>query len=130
MHTLLITALTSIYATPYLASSDEAGGAFFIGAALFLAGPLFFGITYARYRNRGERHYHERETPVQVNNLQAYDTLEKHLTGQRSRTINGANSTKVEGTLAGAGNQPLEAAVQELGSLLPGGLGDQLKKLK
>jgi hypothetical protein len=73
--------------------------ALYVGAALFLAGPIFFGITYARYRNRGERHYHERETPVNMTNLQSYDNYVQRLTEQRSSKISGANSQQVNGSL-------------------------------
>jgi hypothetical protein len=84
---------------PLLAFSDDANGAFYVGCALFLAGPIFFGVTYARYRNQGERHYHERETPVVRDNLQIYDNYAEQLTAQRSSTIPGANSTQVTGAL-------------------------------
>jgi hypothetical protein len=113
---------------PLLALFDDTESAFYVGAALFLAGPLFFGITYARYRNRGERHYHEQETPVRIENLQVYDNFARHLTEQRSRTISGANSQQVKGTLVKGGG--LEAMTDTIGSFLPGELGDQLKKLK
>jgi hypothetical protein len=114
-------------ATLMLAFFDDTESVFYVGAALFLAGPLFFGITYARYRNRGERHYHEQETPVRIDNLQVYDNFARHLTEQRSRTIGGANSKQVKGTLVKAGG--LEAMTDTIGSFLPGDLGDQLKKL-
>jgi hypothetical protein len=124
---ILLIHLTGL-TTPLLALFDDTSGAFYVGCALFLAGPIFFGITYARYRNRGERHYHERETPVRVDNLQVYDNYQRQLTAQRSRTIAGANGDQVRGTLVKGGS--LESLTGSLGSLLPGELGDQLKKLK
>jgi hypothetical protein len=125
---ILLAHLTGL-TTPLLAFFDDANGAFYVGCALFLAGPIFFGITYARYRNRGERHYHERETPVRVDNLRVYDNYLMQLTGQRSRTIAGANSKRVGGTLV-QGDDLLETMTGSLGSLLPGDLGDRLKKFK
>jgi hypothetical protein len=113
---------------PLLAFWESDNPALYLGAALFLAGPLFFGITYARYRNRGERHYHERETPVTVSNLQGYDNFATRLTGQRSSTITGANAGQVKGTLVQGG--ALESVTGSIGSLLPGDLGKQLTKLK
>lgn len=79
-------------------SSDESG-VFVIGAAVFLAGPIFYAITYRRYRNQGERHYHEKETPVTMDNLMVYDNYLKREKGKRSKMIPGANSTEVTGTL-------------------------------
>jgi hypothetical protein len=115
-------------ATPLLALADDTEGVAYVGAALFLAGPIFFGITYARYRNRGERHYHERETPVRMENLQAYDNFSRRLVEQRSSMIVGANSQQVKGTLARGGS--LESVAGALGSLVPGEMGKQLKKLR
>jgi hypothetical protein len=107
---------------------EDSSGVFYVGCALFLAGPLFFVITYARYRNRGERHYHERETPVRMDNLRTYDNLEQRLTQQESSLIFGANNKEVDGSLVKGGS--LESVTDTLGSMLPGGAGDLLKKLK
>ena len=81
----------------FFADSDEGGLAILI---LLLAGPIFFSIMYFRYRNSDKRHSHERETPAQMSNLRAYDNFVQHLTRQRSRTIAGENSKRVEGSLA------------------------------
>ena len=81
--------------------ADNAGeGGGYIGLILLLAGPIFYAVTYARYRNRGERHYHERETPVQMSNLKVYDTFVRSQKGSKSSKISGENSTQVAGTLA------------------------------
>ncbi|MDR0346765.1 MAG: hypothetical protein LBH56_00090 [Coriobacteriales bacterium] len=103
-----------------LAFADDAEGAFYLGALMFLAGPAFFGITYARYRNRGARHYHERETPVRMDKLQVYDTFAKRLTEQRSPTIPGANSQQVKGSLAQS--KSLVSVAGMLESVLPSDL--------
>jgi hypothetical protein len=108
--------------------AEDASGAFYVGCALFLAGPLFFTITYARYRNRGERHYYERETPVRMDNLQTYDNFEKRLTGQDSPLISGANNKQVDGSLVKGGS--LESVTDALGSMLPGVSGDLIGKFK
>ena len=76
-----------------------------VGAVFFLAGPIFYGIMYARYRNKGERHYHERETSAQMSNLQVYDVFIRQETRQSSSRILGANSTQVSGTLAAHGRK-------------------------
>jgi len=83
-----------------LAASDDESGLLAVGVILFLAGPIFYSVTYARYRNKGERHYHERETPTEMSNLRAYDTFIRCDKRQSSSTISGANNTRVDGTLA------------------------------
>jgi hypothetical protein len=107
---------------------EDANAAFYVGCALFLAGPIFFGITYMRYRNQGERHYHERETPVRMENLQVYDTFERHLVKQESSRIAGANDRQVKGSLVQGG--ALGSVAEAFESALPSGSGDLLKKLK
>jgi len=82
-----------------LSSSDEGGDIVAIGLLVFLAGPVFYTITYARYRNQGTRHFHEKETPVQMNDLQVYDTFVEQETKQTSKKISGENSTVVTGSL-------------------------------
>jgi len=72
---------------------------FYIGIILFFAGPIFYAIMYARYRNKGARDYYERETPTQMSNLQVYDTFVRRDTDQRSSRISGVNSNRVNGTL-------------------------------
>lgn len=125
---MVASAVLSAITTLLFFFEEDASGAFYVGCALFLAGPIFFGITYARYRNRGERHYHERETPVRMENLRAYDTFERHLVKQESSRIAGANSNQVKGSLVQGG--ALESVAETFGSVLPSGSGDLLKKIK
>jgi hypothetical protein len=108
--------------------ADDSESVFYLGAALFLAGPIFFGVTYMRYRNRGARHYHERETPVHMENLQVYDNFTTRLLEQKSSTIPGANSQQVNGTLVKGG--ALESVTGALGSLLPSEVTKQLGNFK
>jgi hypothetical protein len=88
----------SLVALPLALFMDGEDPILFVFIVL-LAGPLFFGVTYMRYRNRGERHYHERETTVRLDNLQTYDNFVQHIKGTSSPTIKGANGTQVEGSL-------------------------------
>ena len=71
---------------------------------ILLAGPVYFAIIYGRYRNKGKRHIHEKETPVRMSNLQSYDQFYEHLVRQRSGTLRGANYKRVEGSLVQGGS--------------------------
>jgi hypothetical protein len=116
---MIVSGILSITTALFFLFEEDANGAFYVGCALFLAGPIFFGITYARYRNRSERHFHERETPVRMDNLQTYDTFTRHLVKQESSRIAGANNHQVKGSLVqGAG---LESMAKALGSAMTGG---------
>jgi len=82
------------------AEGEDTAGFALIGIFIFFAGPIFYAVTYGRYRNKNQRHYHERETPTQMSNLKVYDTFVMSKKRQTSSTISGANSTQVHGTLA------------------------------
>ena len=77
---------------------DSGGGAI---ALLILAGPLFYGVMYARYRNTDKRHFHESETPSALSNLRGYDNFVRHLKRQNNKTLANANNTKVHGSITG-----------------------------
>jgi hypothetical protein len=98
----IASSLAALLATFLFMLAGESSDISYVGAALFLAGPLFFAITYAYYRNRSERHHHERETPVRMDNLQVVDEFSRHLTAQESPRIAGANNSQVEGSLVQA----------------------------
>ncbi|MDR2491877.1 MAG: hypothetical protein LBD25_00195 [Coriobacteriales bacterium] len=124
-HTMLGNLLAS--GAPLAAGTEGDGSPLaYVGIALMLAGPLFFGITFARYRNRGQRHHHERETPVTMSNLQSFDNYAGRLEGQRSSRISGANSSQVGGSLVQGGIEGV--AGQLLGTLLPGEGDDQPRR--
>jgi hypothetical protein len=100
MNTLLTSIFLSINPAVWsiFLESDEGDGS----AAIFLillAGPIFFIAMYTRYRNTDKRHFHEKETPVQMSNLRAYDNFVKHLTRQDSSKIRGENGSRVEGSI-------------------------------
>lgn len=63
-----------------------------------LIGLIFFCVNYFRYRNTGERHHHETETPTEIFNLRKSDRLVKRLTGLSNSKMEGANNTNVSGT--------------------------------
>ena len=96
--------MLSLFATfwPILVASSEddgSGGLVALGIAILFAGPIFYAIVYGRYRNKGARHYHESETPAQMNNLMVYDNFVRHEKGSSSSSISGANESKVTGAL-------------------------------
>lgn len=79
-------------------SSDDSGGSGF--AYLFLAsGFAFYGIIYARYRNAGQRHFHETETEANTQNEQGEDQYLQSLKGLSNSTMRGANHKSVKGAL-------------------------------
>ncbi|MCL1891661.1 MAG: hypothetical protein FWG00_06630 [Coriobacteriia bacterium] len=103
------------------ATADGSEMLFLVGAALFLAGPIYYMIMYARYRNQDQRHYHEKETSAQMDNLQVSDVFVKQETGKSSSRISGENSSQVSGSLVkGAGSilqDTFDAAKGSIGRL-------------
>ncbi len=63
-----------------------------------LSGIIYFWVMYSKYRNSGERHYHETETKTNMTNLREYDNLVKRKTRLRNAVMEGANNTKISGT--------------------------------
>ena len=78
---------------------DSDGGGEFLIFFLLIAGPVYGITVYARYRNKDKRHFHEKETPVQMSNLRGYDNFVKSLKRQNSNKIKGANDARVEGSI-------------------------------
>ena len=65
---------------------------------LFLTlGFVFYGIMYARYRNKGARHFHEKETKAKMDNIRKKDSFVKKRTGLTKSRMEGANNTSVSG---------------------------------
>ena len=63
------------------------------------AGFIYYGIIYARYRNKGARHYHEKETKSTMDNLQQKDILVKRRTALKNARMAGANNISVKGSI-------------------------------
>lgn len=78
------------------AGGDEGDGKGLV-LLLLLAGPLFAGWQYVRYRNTDKRHHHESETRSQMLDVRTNDTRTGHRTGLKSARMQGANSRKVRG---------------------------------
>ena len=69
--------------------------------AFLLAGFIFFGIMFARYRNADARHTYEKDTKKEMNNLQKVDKFIKSKKGLTSATMDCANNKIVKGTKLG-----------------------------
>ena len=66
---------------------------------LLISGFVYYGIMYARYRNKGARHHHEEETKSTMNNLREYDNFVQRRTGLKNSRMAGANNTSVKGSI-------------------------------
>ena len=58
-------------------------------------GPIYYAYIYSKYRNEGARHHHEKETHVEVSNLEQKDNLVRELTGLKNSSMSGANNKRV-----------------------------------
>jgi hypothetical protein len=79
--------------------SDSDSGPF---ALLLLAGFVFYGVMYMRYRNTGARHVHEKETDATTENMQEHDQLVDSKKGLNNSLMEGANNTRVDGSRLGS----------------------------
>jgi len=66
---------------------------------LLTIGFIYYGIMYARYRNKSARHHHEKETKSNMDNLRRSDTFVKRRTGLKNSRMAGANNTSVKGRI-------------------------------
>jgi Adenine-specific DNA methylase containing a Zn-ribbon len=80
---------------PLFANSDDGD---FSWIFLF-AGFVYYGVMYARYRNKGARHHHEKETKAILDKLRESDTFVEHRTALKNAKMKGANNTTVKGSL-------------------------------
>jgi len=62
-----------------------------------LAGFVYYAIIYAKYRNQGARHSHEKETKSNMTNLRKVDVFVKKKKGMSNSTMEGANNKRVSG---------------------------------
>jgi high-affinity K+ transport system ATPase subunit B len=83
---------------PYLFfTSDSGDEGMGLGWLFLTLGFIFYGVMYARYRNKGARHVHEKETKATTDNLRKIDTFVESRKGLTNSRMKGANNTKVEG---------------------------------
>jgi len=79
---------------PFFGNSDED-----FSWLLLAGGFVYYGIMYARYRNKGARHFHEKETKANTDNMRTYDNFVTKRTGLRKARMEGANNSSVKGSL-------------------------------
>ena len=70
---------------------------------LLTFGFIYYGLMYARYRNQGARHFHEKETKATTDNIRTVDNFVKKRTGLRNARMQGANNTSVGGSFLNIG---------------------------
>ena len=76
-------------------SGDDDDNTFFL--ALLLSGFIYYGIMYARYRNKDARHVYENETKHTVENIKRYDNLLNKGIKSNNPDIENRNDSKIEG---------------------------------
>ena len=76
--------------SPFFAESDSD-----FSWLLMTAGFVYYAMIYAKYRNKGARHFHEKETKATCTNLQKKDVFVKQLTKLKNARMTGANNTSV-----------------------------------
>ena len=87
-----ILGLIATLLTIFVADKDENWPWVFL-----LAGFIYFGIIYGKYRNKGARHRHEKETKTNMKNLRKVDNFVKKERGLSNSTMENANNTRVSG---------------------------------
>lgn len=83
-----------LFIVSYSGSDDDDSSIFL---AILAGGFIFYGIMYARYRNKSARHTYEKETKKNIDNLEKVDDLISHKTRLRNATIQNRNDSKLEG---------------------------------
>ena len=61
------------------------------------AGFVYYAIIYAKYRNKGARHSHEKETKSTLDNMRKKDAFVTKRTGLRNAKMEGANNRSIRG---------------------------------
>ena len=92
----VIGVILCVLTMPFLKTDD---GDFNLSWLFLALGFVFFGIIYSRYRNKGARHHHEKETKATMDNLQKKDTFVEKRTALKNAKMTGANNTSVRGRI-------------------------------
>ena len=85
-----------IVTTPFLVFGDNDEN---YSWTFLTLGFIYYGLMYMRYRNKGARHYHEKETKSTMDNLQKKDDFITTRTGLKKVRMEGANNRAVRGSI-------------------------------
>lgn len=107
----LFSSVIAIYMLTH-SNSDDDGTLFWL--VLFLAGFIFYGIMYAKYRNQNARHAYENETKTEIKNIKAVDSLIEERKRLKNSRIEGANNTRIEGENVKVPKNFLEETINNL----------------
>ncbi|MBO4376608.1 MAG: TFIIB-type zinc ribbon-containing protein [Lachnospiraceae bacterium] len=77
-----------------LGSGRDSNGMFIPFIAAFLAGGIFYGATFSKYRNTGARHHFETETKINLSNITGGQQSLRHFE-TTNVSMQNANNTKV-----------------------------------
>jgi len=85
--------------TPFFSSDNDYSWGF------LTLGFIYYAFMYARYRNKGARHFHEKETKSTIDNLRKEDVFVTKRTGLTEPVMAGANNTAVGNVTLGMPNK-------------------------
>lgn len=115
--------VTYVFVESSSSSGDDNGK---LGLLFLLAGFLFYGAMYLRYRNVDKRDHYESETKAETANMQAQDAFARSLTHLKNSRMKGANNHSVRGARNGLLSQLPDGLVpKSLSGILPKGLRDR-----
>ncbi len=83
-----------LFYTTYTNDEDDGAALFLL---LFAAGFIYYGIIYAKYRNKSARHTYEAETKYEVSNMKKEDQLLQRKKQLKNRFIDERNDDILDG---------------------------------
>ncbi len=95
----MVTVLAQALVGAHLVAESDSSSSSNFAFLFLLAGFIFWGYVFLRYRNVDKRHHHESETAAATQSMKADDTFARSLKGLSNSTMQGANHKKVSGAL-------------------------------
>jgi len=109
----LFVELIGIFVGTSILMNVEEDGAI-LGLLGYTVGFIFYFTIWSRYRNAGQRHFHEKETKAKMKDLKQTDDLVEHRTGLANSMMKGANNMRVDGNLNKGDDGMLAKAMEEI----------------
>ena len=106
---LLLLIVLSLMLVFVIGADSDGDGSGLVGVALFLAGPIFYGVVYAAYSGKYKRHDHEVATESQIDELLLYDNFALSVKGSKESSI----GTVTYSNQYGAGNDKKNRTITE-----------------